>query len=132
MRRQSLLPQVLSVSDGPAVARKPFKPPFSKGLSNSHDDLIRRLLARKRFVPWRATGVPVSPLVNYKLPEVDEKDDNEEVMILPPEIEPLVLWQPEEFKDDLTPIVVDPLLVRFLRPHQRYLYSSIVCYFSYV
>ncbi|CAO2815176.1 unnamed protein product [Amaranthus hypochondriacus] len=121
--RAPLLPRVLSVSDGAAVARKPFKPPFSKGLSNSKEDLLRRLLARKRFVPWRSPTSSVStPLVNIQVPEVDVEDDLEDVITLPPGIEPLVLWEPEESKDegaDSTPIAVDSSLVRFLRPHQR-------------
>ena len=52
-----------------------------------------------------------------------EKDVLEESVSLPPGIDPLVLWHPDESEDqadNLMPIVVDPLLVRFLRPHQRY------------
>lgn len=51
-----------------------------------------------------------------------EKDKVEESVILPPGIDPLLLWQPEDSEDaasNSAPIVVDPLLVQFLRPHQR-------------
>ncbi len=36
---------------------------------------------------------------------------------LPPGIEPLVLWEPPDGEGD--PVVVDNMLVRWLRPHQR-------------
>uniref|UniRef100_A0A803LNT7 Uncharacterized protein n=1 Tax=Chenopodium quinoa TaxID=63459 RepID=A0A803LNT7_CHEQI len=118
--RQSSLPRVLS-------ARKPFKPPFANGWSKSNEDLLRRLSARKRFVPWGANSSDVVPLVKFQPIVVEEDDEQEEVVNLPPGIEPLVLWQPEESMDGgsvLSPISVDSLLVRFLRPHQRYNSSS--------
>lgn len=55
-----------------------------------------------------------------------EKDVVEEGVTLPPGIDPLVLWQSEESEDgaaNMMQIVVDPLLVRFLRPHQRFFFS---------
>lgn len=123
MKRQSLFPRVYSVKDAEATLRKPFKPPSSSGYSENKEQLTRRLSARKRFVPWGST----SPLVNitnrFLTPKTIESDDPEEIVSLPPEIEPLVLWQMEEPKEgdgDLTSIIVDPLLVKFLRPHQRY------------
>ncbi|KAK9750001.1 hypothetical protein RND81_02G165200 [Saponaria officinalis] len=128
VRRQSLLPRVLFVSDGVAVARKPFKPPFAKDFSINNEQLLRtRLLARKRFVPWGSA----SPFV-VKVPEVNasefstvvEKDQHKDKVSLPDGIEPLILWQSEELLQGpgsscLALIMVDPLLVRFLRPHQR-------------
>uniref|UniRef100_A0A803LE39 Protein CHROMATIN REMODELING 25 n=1 Tax=Chenopodium quinoa TaxID=63459 RepID=A0A803LE39_CHEQI len=106
---------------------KPFKPPFANGWSKSNEDLLRRLSARKRFVPWRTNSSDVVPLVKFQPIVVEEDDEQEEGVTLPPGIEPLVLWQPEESMDGgsvLTPISVDSLLVQFLRPHQRYNSSS--------
>ncbi|KAH7679573.1 DNA helicase protein [Dioscorea alata] len=123
VRRQPLIPRVLSVSDGAAVARKPFKPPCSKRYSDHNDELARRLSVRKRFVPWgsaRPVLIAVDNLVN--IPKVIENDLPETKPSLPPGIEPLILWEsegPNEENDQLTQIEVDPLLVRYLRPHQR-------------
>ncbi|TYI45537.1 hypothetical protein E1A91_D13G044300v1 [Gossypium mustelinum] len=125
VRRQSLLPRVLSVTEGAAVCRKPFKPPCSYGYSNGKENLARRLWARKRFVPWGSLTpalVAVAKPLGIARPESDEADIVEEIVTLPPGVEPLVLWQPEQFEDgpiEVVPIEVDPLLVRFLRPHQR-------------
>ncbi|XP_039006863.1 protein CHROMATIN REMODELING 25-like [Hibiscus syriacus] len=123
VRRQSLLPRVLSVIEGAAVCRKPFKPPCSNGYGDGKENLARRLWARKRFVPWGSSRSALlaiaKPLIRT---ESDRTDTEEEIVTLPPGVEPLVLWQPEESEDgpkNLVPIAVDPLLVRFLRPHQR-------------
>ncbi|GAV66346.1 SNF2_N domain-containing protein/Helicase_C domain-containing protein [Cephalotus follicularis] len=123
VRRQSLLPRVLSVSEGAAVCRKPFKPPCSNGYSDRNEELSRRLWVRKRFIPWGSSR-PVLVAITNRLntPTAIEKDAEEENVALPPGVEPLVLWQPEESEDvagNLVPVVVDPLLVGFLRPHQR-------------
>jgi len=37
---------------------------------------------------------------------------------LPPEVEPLVLWEPAEGEEG-NGVEVDPMLTTFLRPHQR-------------
>ncbi|KAL2620529.1 hypothetical protein R1flu_000734 [Riccia fluitans] len=123
VRRQALLPKVLCVSDGAAVARLPFKSPCP-GATSTTPELNRRLSARKRFIPWKSREAFV-PLVNLSnlpprvpspLPEVKEEKQEE----LPPEIDPLVLWQPDEnCAPGAKPIMVDPVLVKFLRPHQR-------------
>lgn len=125
MQRQPLLPRVLSVSEGAAVCRKPFKPPCSHGY-NSTGQLSRRLSARKRFVPW-GSSTPVVVALPTKLNASTniEKDEEEEVVCLPPDIEPLILWQSEEDgMSNVTTIMVHSLLVRFLRPHQRYSFLS--------
>ncbi|KAL7002810.1 DNA-dependent ATPase protein rad54 [Sarracenia purpurea var. burkii] len=125
VKRQSLLPRVLSVSDRAAVVRKPFKPPCSNGYHDQNEQLIRRLWARKRFVPWGSTRPALVAITNrLSIPSAPEKELPEEIISLPPGIEPLVLWQPEECDEgagNLVSISVDPLLVCFLRPHQRYL-----------
>ncbi|KAI8554472.1 hypothetical protein RHMOL_Rhmol05G0101900 [Rhododendron molle] len=123
VKRQSLLPRVLSVTDGAAVVRKPFKPPCPNGYSNQNEQLSRRLWARKRFVPWGSTRPVLVAITNrLDIPSIAEEPVSEEIVSLPPGIEPLVLWQPEEYDEgagNVEPISVDPVLVRFLRPHQR-------------
>lgn len=123
VRRQPLLPRVLSVTEGAAICRKPFKPPCSEGYNDGNELLSRRLSARKRFVPWGSSR-PVLVAITNKLnvSNIVENDVEEESAALPPGVEPLVLWQPESETGagNMTPIVVDPLLVQFLRPHQRY------------
>ncbi|RDY04883.1 Protein CHROMATIN REMODELING 25, partial [Mucuna pruriens] len=130
VKRQSLLPRLLSVSQGAAVCRKPFKPPCSKSHASGYNqDLTRRLYARKRFVPWGSSIPSPSPIPSPR-PVLEEfnkfnVDVAEEVKpSLPPGIDPLVLWHPQDSQDDpsnahLTAITVDPLLLRYLRPHQR-------------
>lgn len=127
VKRQSLLPRVLSVgTTGAAVCRKPFKPPSDAAYTNNQD-LSRRLSARKRFVPWGSTTpIPIpnptpSPLMELNL-NVPVPEDELKPSPLPPGVDPLVLWQPpqEDPPDsNFTPISVDTLLLRFLRPHQR-------------
>ncbi|KAH7575236.1 hypothetical protein JRO89_XS02G0067500 [Xanthoceras sorbifolium] len=123
VKRQSLLPRVLSVTEGAAVCRKPFKPPCSAGYNDGNEQLARRLGARKRFVPWGSSRPVLVTITNrFDVPRTVENDIQEENLTLPPGIDPLVLWQPEESEDgggSLIQILVDPLLVRFLRPHQR-------------
>ncbi|KAA8545882.1 hypothetical protein F0562_020667 [Nyssa sinensis] len=123
VKRQSLLPRVLSVTDRAAVVRKPFKRPCPNGYSDHNEQLVRRLWARKRFVPWGSTRPALVAITNrLNIPSASEKEVlEEEVISLPPGVEPLVLWQPEECEGagNLVPITVDPFLVRFLRPHQR-------------
>ena len=116
MKRQSLLPRVLSVTEAAAVCRKPFKPPCSNGYDD-HNTLARCLWVRKQFVPW-GSSMPTLVAIPNRLnePSIAEKDVVEESFTLPPGVEPLVLWQPEESQNraaNLVPIVVNPLLVRF-------------------
>ncbi|XAR72893.1 DNA helicase [Bertholletia excelsa] len=123
VKRQSLLPRVLSVTDRAAVVRKPFKPPCPSSSSDQSEQLIRRLWARKRFVPWGSTRPAlVAITIKQNIPSASEKETPEETVNLPPGVEPLILWQPGECGEvtgSMEPISVDPLLVRFLRPHQR-------------
>nr|GMD63545.1 protein CHROMATIN REMODELING 25 [Ipomoea batatas] len=123
VRRQSILPRVYSVTDAAVNVRKPFKPPSSNGYSSNNEHLARRLWARKRFVPWgsnRPALVAITNRVNAF--ETAHKDVPEEEICLPPDVEPLLLWQPEGFGEEgcnSKPIAVEPLLVKYLRPHQR-------------
>ncbi|KAL8151353.1 hypothetical protein V2J09_021161 [Rumex salicifolius] len=123
--RQSLLPRVLSVPDGAAIARRPYKSPCLGSYSDHNQHLQHRLWARKRFVPWGSSQPTSVGITNcFIQSNVIENDghEEEEGFNLPPGIEPLVLWQPEETEDETTksqPIVVEPFLLQFLRPHQR-------------
>ncbi|KAL3515271.1 hypothetical protein ACH5RR_022173 [Cinchona calisaya] len=120
VKRQSLLPRVYSVTDSAASVRKPFKPPCSNGYCNNNEQLTRRLWARKRFVPWGSTRPALVSITNrLNVSEAAEKDVVEEIVELPPGVEPLLLWQPDELDCNSTIIAVEPLLVKFLRPHQR-------------
>ncbi|KAK4487322.1 hypothetical protein RD792_006064 [Penstemon davidsonii] len=122
VRRQSLFPRVYSVTDAEATLRQPFKPPYCSGYSENKEQLARRLCARKRFVPWGSTRPVLLDITNRFNTPNTEKEDSEESVALPPGIEPLVLWKPEESKEgdgEFVSVVVDPLLVKFLRPHQR-------------
>ncbi|CAJ1924287.1 unnamed protein product [Sphenostylis stenocarpa] len=131
VKRQSLLPRLLSVSQGAAVCRKPFKPPSCKSHASTYNqDLTRRLSARKRFVPWGSSSpiprpaFPDSKFIAPVIENVDVPVSEELKPSLPPGIDPLVLWHPRDSQDDpsnanFTTITVDPLLVRYLRPHQR-------------
>ncbi|KAF3320678.1 putative DNA repair protein rhp54 [Carex littledalei] len=125
VKRQPLIPRILSVSEAAAIARKPFKPPCEKGYRDHNEELARRLLARKRFVPW-GSEQPLTPISNLlpQLPVSSTGEDSlEKSEELPPGVEPLILWHSKESDKEnsinVTMIVVDPLLVRFLRPHQR-------------
>ncbi|GAB2217617.1 hypothetical protein Drorol1_Dr00000817 [Drosera rotundifolia] len=124
VKRQALLPRVLSVSVGASFARKPFKPPCSEGYDSHNEELRRRLWTRKRFIPWRSSmQTSVRAICGFDLNKpVREDSEEEEDMSLPPGVEPLILWQPEGAEDGdcgKAPIVVEALLSRYLRPHQR-------------
>ncbi|KAL1801897.1 hypothetical protein ACET3Z_030544 [Daucus carota] len=122
VKRQSLLPRVLSVTDRAAAGRQPFQPPSSNGYSENNEKLAQRLWARKRFVPWGSSRPVLVSITNrVDIPVAADKVAPEEDTSLPPGIEPLVLWQPEECEggDNDSKITVDSLLVKFLRPHQR-------------
>lgn len=126
LKRQPLIPRILSVSEAAEIARKPFKPPCGKGYRDHNEELARRLSARKRFVPW-GSGQPLTPISNL-LPQAPVSSTGDDILEkreeLPPGVEPLILWRSEESDkendNNWTMIEVDPLLVRFLRPHQRY------------
>ncbi|XP_062221914.1 DNA repair and recombination protein RAD54 [Phragmites australis] len=122
VRRQPLIPRILSVSDAAAIARKPFKPPCKNGYSENNEQLTQRLSARKRFVPW---GSMQTFAVIHNLPQspaIASDNSLEKEEPLPPGIESLILWQRDECdkeNSNFAAIEVDHLLVRYLRPHQR-------------
>ncbi|KAE9612789.1 hypothetical protein Lal_00027488 [Lupinus albus] len=115
VKRQSLVPQVLSVP----LCRKPFKPPCSS--SNYNEHLSRRLSLRKRFVPWRQQQASIlleTTNIHFNNIDLVQKQEQDEKLCLPLRIDPLILWDPPQGHDH-QPISVHPLLVQFLRPHQR-------------
>lgn len=122
--RQALLPKVLSISED-AVVRKAFKSPCPGGQAGTTMELSRRLCARKRFVPWGSAKEMAMPLPFFELPQPPPVEPKVEV--LPPEVQPLILWEAEDSQGDgnSSAIAVDPHLVRFLRPHQRWFHSSV-------
>ncbi|KAE8803871.1 putative DNA repair and recombination RAD54-like protein [Hordeum vulgare] len=74
VRRQPLIPCILSVSDAAAIARKPFKPPCGNGYSENSELLARRLSARKRFVPWGSVQPFAVPNNLQQLPTIASDD----------------------------------------------------------
>lgn len=80
-------------------------------------ELRRRMAMRTFFVPW-GKSAPDMPkaLARPMLPPAELGDDE-----LPPGIEPLVLWEPPGDNSDpkLKPVMVDNMLTKWLRPHQR-------------
>lgn len=127
VKRQPLLPKMLSVPDASPIVRRPYKSPIP-GAPTQSRELLRRLAAQSRVVPWsshkpfRAQVMTrnLLPADELQIPEMKVEASEE---ILPPGIEPLILWHPEEDPTNATeasqPITVDPLLTKFLRPHQR-------------
>jgi DNA repair and recombination RAD54-like protein len=98
--------------------------------------LRKRLLARKHFVPW-GSSKPFTPL-KLAAPTAAAAALQQELLeaaaaaaakqaaedaVLPPRIEPLVLWDPVEagFAVDAgeSAVEVDNMLTKWLRPHQR-------------
>ncbi|KAG0596659.1 hypothetical protein M758_UG273900 [Ceratodon purpureus] len=127
VQRQALLPRVLTVSDAAVVIRRPFKSPCPRPSPTSQAELLRRLQARKRFVPWGCTRSPFTPIINGPLPLASVLEEEPPKEELPPGVEPLILWQPDDCDgkpeggqfEKAQPIIVDPHLVKFLRLHQR-------------
>ena len=134
--RQPLIPRFLSVCEGAVVARKPFKPPCLDGYSDHSEELHRRLSARKRFVPWGSSRPVLVPVTNkVEIQCTIEQETIEPSPPLPPGTEPLILWQSEmsmEASEHVSSITVDPLLVRYLRPHQRYFRFVSCMFFHYL
>ena len=116
IRRQPLLPGLLYVTEE-AKLRMPFKSPVP-GAPNMSDEMRRRILALKTFVPWgsRNAWTPPAPVVPPPPPPMDDGAPDDE-----PPPEPLELYSPtpEEIAAGKTAVVVDPMLTRNLRAHQR-------------
>ncbi|KAL6768149.1 RAD54B [Auxenochlorella protothecoides x Auxenochlorella symbiontica] len=117
--RGALLPKILIVAQGEAVLKKPFKSPHP-GAPAKSNSLRRFLSSRKHFVPWgqgQPLPTPLRPLPDSSSPPEPSPSPPAKIE-LPPGIEPLILWTPTEGQEG-TPVEVDPMLTRWLRPHQR-------------
>lgn len=91
--------------------------PYARGTV----ELKRRLASRQRFIPWGSKNAS-SPPPGLKLPmaplPAHEDNATEEI---PPDVEPLILWTPKEDSESgAKPISVDPMLLKWLRQHQRW------------
>ncbi|CAL8470234.1 g9776 [Coccomyxa elongata] len=112
VQRKALLPKILDVKDAEATLRSAFKSPFPNAPARS-DALRRKLLKRRTFVPWGSSTpfrlyTPVSLAEPPPLqPPVEAEDPGER----------LVLWEPPDGNG--IPVVVDGMLTKWLRPHQR-------------
>eukprot|EP00878_Enallax_costatus_P045593 GHUV01055013.1.p1 GENE.GHUV01055013.1~~GHUV01055013.1.p1 ORF type:complete len:196 (+),score=48.44 GHUV01055013.1:302-889(+) len=127
VQRQPLLSKYLSIKEGEQVLKRAFRSP-APGAPAQSDALRRRLAARKHFVPW-GSNKPFTP-IRATVPSPIEPQPQQaaaqpppEDTALPPGVEPLVLWDPAEAggaggADDVA-VEVDPMLTRWLRPHQR-------------
>ena len=92
-------------------------------------ELMRRLASRRVFVPWGAKASDVAAAMPK--PKALTSTESEHIE-LPEGVEDLVLWTPgeraaegeagtsgEEPHPNAKPVVVDRMLTRWLRPHQR-------------
>lgn len=80
------------------------------------EELRRRTASRIFFVPWGKSISDVPRPVFTASASAPELTEDE----LPPGVEPLVLWEPPDDSDPkLKPVVVDNMLAKWLRPHQR-------------
>ncbi len=90
---------------------------------------MRRLASRRVFVPWGAKASDVAAAMPK--PKALTSMESEHIE-LPEGVEDLVLWTPgdrapegeagtsgEEPRPNAKPVVVDRMLTRWLRPHQR-------------
>ena len=125
--------KVLIVSQVSTSARQPFKSPVPGAQSNTSKDLLRRLASRFTFVPW-GSRQPLSTMNINAVGDPDIKSSQKCAVIeLPPGIDPLILWQPEQSESSsVQPVIVDPFITRFLRAHQRYFRSrfNFICWLA--
>ncbi|KAK9862776.1 hypothetical protein WJX84_003791 [Apatococcus fuscideae] len=113
--RQAFIPRLLSCPE--QALKKPFKSPHPTAI-NSSVALKRKLLARRKFVPWGGAALPRHSL-SPKLPEPESAPaPPQSPQPGEPPVEPLILWEPEEGQGG-KPVEVDAMLCKWLRPHQR-------------
>ncbi len=80
------------------------------------DELRQKLAMQRAFVPWGSKGGA------FQLPKLPPPPQDTSEEALPPGIEPLQLWPLEDSADvpaNAKPIMVDNMLAKWLRPHQR-------------
>lgn len=126
LKRTSLMPRLgLTVQQAAVVLRRPFKSPHPTAPAVS-DALRRKLVARKAFVPWGGGAfVPLKlkvPPRELGLPEdaaglgaASPAPAAEPAVVLPPGVEPLVLWEPPAGEQG-QPVRVDDMLTQVGAP----------------
>lgn len=115
--RKPLLSKFLRIQESELVLKRTFKSP-QPGAPAQSNELRRKLLAQRRFVPWGDSKAFTPPILAGLLPPVQPATQAPVEEPLPEGIEPLVLWEPPAGSSG-GQVVVDSMLVRFLRPHQR-------------
>lgn len=123
LKRTSLMPRLgLTVQQAAVVLRRPFKSPHPTAPAVS-SALRRKLAARKTFVPWGGGAfVPLKlkapPRELLGLPEEATGQGAalaapaaEAAVVLPPGVEPLVLWEPPPGEQG-QPVRVDDMLTQ--------------------
>lgn len=97
---------MLQIQEGEKQLRKPFSSP-QDGAPARSKDLLRRLSAKRLFVPWGGGSVNFVPMHLQNIPPTEEEDASEmaieDAPVAPvkgPSVpaeeagEPLVLWEP--------------------------------------
>ena len=144
VKRQSLLPKILTVPDGAACLRRPFKSPLPGQQSAHSKELLQKLYARRVFVPWKG-GIHRPPLLSLSSNDISSAEDGHEDKeaakkeaepepSLPPGVEPLVLWDPEEDPtravEGSVPIIRGLSTEFTVTPHEGGVDSSVTFLFS--
>eukprot|EP00195_Chlamydomonas_chlamydogama_P012357 CAMPEP_0202906302 /NCGR_PEP_ID=MMETSP1392-20130828/38231_1 /ASSEMBLY_ACC=CAM_ASM_000868 /TAXON_ID=225041 /ORGANISM="Chlamydomonas chlamydogama, Strain SAG 11-48b" /LENGTH=1035 /DNA_ID=CAMNT_0049594745 /DNA_START=120 /DNA_END=3227 /DNA_ORIENTATION=+ len=123
--RQPVMSRYLSLQESERVLKRPFFSP-KPGAPAVSDALKRKLVARRRFIPWGdnkpflVPSLPLPPRIveSANMPAPTPVQDLCSGEVLPAGVEPLVLWEPPEGAAGQG-VVVDNMLLKFLRPHQR-------------
>ncbi len=119
---------VLAFLSVPGMFKRAYKLPSGAKRTSDSEELLKRktLGLRKSFTPMLPGKFKVPGAETTLVASISSTDDVEN---LSPEgslenvdaYEPLILWQSAEDDDDGPPhsVSVDPMLCKFLRPHQR-------------
>ncbi|KAG2497992.1 hypothetical protein HYH03_004251 [Edaphochlamys debaryana] len=148
-QRTTVMSKFLILQEADKVLRRPFTSPV-QGAPAVSEALKRKLASRRTIVPW-GSSTPVTRPAAWARPSSTpapspappEPEPKQPEIVLPPGVEPLVLWQaPADAAAPDTPapgaaaatpaarpaaaspagserVEVDPMLTRWLRPHQR-------------
>ncbi|CAG9464127.1 unnamed protein product [Pedinophyceae sp. YPF-701] len=118
VERKSIMPKLLTIAEGERILRSPFVNPQT-GSATMSKSLKARLHVSKLFVPWGskskfAVPAPVNASTSSGSDEAIKKAEPAEDV----DVNPLRLWAPPEGVPGNT-ADVDPMLTKWLRPHQR-------------
>jgi DNA repair and recombination protein RAD54 and RAD54-like protein len=80
------------------------------------DELRAKLAMQRAFIPWGSKGVQIKLPTAPTASSAGASDE-----ALPAGVEPLQLWplEGDALPEGAQPILVDNMLVKWLRPHQR-------------